>query len=86
MPSNARSLAVSQGKGLDLDFAIASGSMEAAELFHAEHISLPLRLGSQAELATTGLILDVGRLPVVSGNRFHADLVMLWIEGIDLLR
>jgi YcaO-like protein with predicted kinase domain len=43
---NARSLAVSQGKGLDLPAAKASGLMESIEVYHAETITLPLRLGS----------------------------------------
>ncbi len=45
---NARSLAVSQGKGLTLDAAKASGVMEAIELYHAERIELPLKLGALA--------------------------------------
>jgi ribosomal protein S12 methylthiotransferase accessory factor len=36
---NARSLAVAQGKGLDLALAKASGLMEAVEAYHAEHIT-----------------------------------------------
>ena len=43
---NARSLAVSQGKGLTLEAAKASAVMEAIELHHAERIELPLKLGS----------------------------------------
>jgi ribosomal protein S12 methylthiotransferase accessory factor YcaO len=39
---------VSQGKGIDLDAATASGLMEAVELYHAEHIERPLKLGSMA--------------------------------------
>jgi len=39
---NARSIAVSQGKGLDLAAAKASGLMEAVETYHAETIQLPL--------------------------------------------
>jgi ribosomal protein S12 methylthiotransferase accessory factor len=81
---NARSLAVSQGKGLDLDSAMASGLMEAAELYHAEHIALPLKLGCQAELLATHPLVEVGRLARVAGGRFNPHLVMLWIEGIDL--
>ena len=81
---NARSLAVSQGKGCDLDAATASGLMEAAELYHAEHIELPLKLGSMAELAHSHAFVDVSRLPRIS-NRFHRDLVMLWVEGQDLI-
>lgn len=81
---NARSLSVSQGKGLDLDAATASGLMEAAELYHAEHIEAPLRLGSLNELAHSHPMLDVDRLARVS-DRFHRDLPMLWIEGRDLM-
>jgi ribosomal protein S12 methylthiotransferase accessory factor YcaO len=40
---NSRSVAVSQGKGIDLPSARASGLMEATELYHAETITFPLR-------------------------------------------
>jgi len=82
---NARSLAVSQGKGVDLDAATVSGLMEAAELYHAEHVELPLKLGSQAELQSSHRFVDIDRLPHVAGGRFHRDLVTLWVEGRDLV-
>jgi ribosomal protein S12 methylthiotransferase accessory factor len=82
---NARSLAVSQGKGLTLDAAKASGVMEAIELYHAERIDLPLRLGSVRDLARTHRLVDLDALPHWSDSRFHADLPILWIEGLDLL-
>ena len=82
---NARSLAVSQGKGLDLSAATASGLMEAAELYHAEHIELPLKFGTHAELCQTHSFVDLERMPRVSGNRFHQRLAMLWVEGLELL-
>ena len=81
---NARSLAVSQGKGVDLDSAMASGLMEAAELYHAEHIELPLKLGCQAELQCSHSLVDVSRLARVVGSQFNPHHVMLWIEGVDL--
>lgn len=81
---NARSLAVSQGKGLDLAAATASGLMEAAELYHAEHVEAPLKLGSLNELAHSHAMIDMDRLARVS-DRFHRDLPMLWIEGRDLV-
>jgi YcaO-like protein with predicted kinase domain len=81
---NARSLAVSQGKGLDLDTATISGLMEAVELHHAEHIALPLKLGSFAELAGSHSMINVDRLAKVRGSAYHRDLQMLWVEGIDL--
>ncbi len=39
---NSRSLSVSQGKGLDLAAAKASGLMESIESYHAERITLAL--------------------------------------------
>ena len=81
---NARSLAVSQGKGCNLDAARASGLMEAAELYHAEHIELPLKLGSLAELEGTHRFADLGRMARISDD-FHRHLVTLWVEGTDLV-
>ena len=81
---NARSLAVSQGKGLTLDAAKASGLMEAIELYHAERIQLPLKLASARELAESHLLVDLDALPRRADSRFHPDLPILWIEGRDL--
>ena len=47
---NSRSLSLSQGKGLDLAAAKASGVMEAIETYHAETITLPLKFASFGEL------------------------------------
>ena len=82
---NARSLAVSQGKGIDMDAAIASGLMECVELYHAEHIECPLKLGSMAELSHSHRFAEIERLPRVIGERFTGNLVTLWIEGSDLI-
>jgi ribosomal protein S12 methylthiotransferase accessory factor len=82
---NARSLAVSQGKGLTLEAAKASGVMEAIELYHAERIELPLKLGSARDLERTHRLIDLDALPRLSDSRFHPDLGVLWIEGRDLL-
>jgi ribosomal protein S12 methylthiotransferase accessory factor len=82
---NARSIAVSQGKGLDLAAATASGLMESVETFHAERIDLPLKLGSLADLAGTHPVIDVAALPRAAGDRFHDHLAILWIEGSNLL-
>ena len=50
---------MSQGKGLTLEAAKASGVMEAIELYHAERIELPLKLGSARELASKHRLLDL---------------------------
>jgi ribosomal protein S12 methylthiotransferase accessory factor len=82
---NARSISVSQGKGLTLEDAIVSGLMEAVEAYHAEHITLPLKLASWEELRYTHAVANLADLPRSAENRFERDLPLLWIEGRDLL-
>lgn len=82
---NARSLAVSQGKGLDLAAARASGLMEAIESHHAENARLPLRWSCFAELKQQAPVLDVSRLPRMTTSRFHPFRPILWCEGRDLI-
>jgi ribosomal protein S12 methylthiotransferase accessory factor len=80
----SRSVSVSQGKGLTLDAAKASGVMEALETWHAERISHPLRYGSMAELAGAVPLAAVDRLPRPKGSGFSETTKLLWIEGTDL--
>ena len=82
---NSRSIAVSQGKGLTLATAKASGLMESVEGYHAEHITLPLKLASFEELRYTHNIVDISHLPQPSAGLFHPNLPLLWIEGHDIL-
>ncbi|CAN5470466.1 YcaO-like family protein [soil metagenome] len=82
---NSRSVAVSQGKGIDLASARVSGLMEAAELYHAEAITLPLRLGTYEELRYENNVVDIEELPRSSGSHFHPNLRLLWCEGRDLV-
>jgi YcaO-like protein with predicted kinase domain len=81
---NARSVAVSQGKGLTLVAAKASGVMEAIELWHAEHITEPLKFLSYEEMRREHRVADPERLP--RGRRpFEPGASLLWIEGRDLM-
>ncbi len=80
---NSRSVAVSLGKGLSLSAAQASGVMEAIESWHAERIELPLRLCSHIDLARDRVV-DVDRLPRVTGGQFDPHGAMLWVQGRDL--
>jgi ribosomal protein S12 methylthiotransferase accessory factor len=82
---NSRALAVSQGKGVDLDHAKASGVMEAIETYHGERIELPLRLASRSELARKHAAVDPLALPRLPNSRYREDLPLLWIEGYDLM-
>jgi len=82
---NSRSVAVTQGKGLDLPAAKASGLMESIEGYHAESITLPLRYCSLEEIGYSERVVDVAQLPTVSTSAFHPNLRLLWSEGRDLL-
>lgn len=81
---NSRSVAVSQGKGLTLAAAKASGVMEAAELWHAEHITKPLMLATFDELRREHRVADPDRLPRAGGT-FEPHTPLLWIEGWDVV-
>ncbi|MGH9643733.1 MAG: YcaO-like family protein [Terriglobales bacterium] len=83
---NSRSIAVSQGKGLTVAAAKASGLMESVEGYHAEHISLSLKLASYEELRYTHNVVDVSRLARPINGFFRPTLPLLWIEGRDLLQ
>ena len=82
---NSRSLSVSQGKGIDLLSAKASGLMEAVETFHAEHIDSSLRLGCLEDLRYQYDIGDVLCLPKPANTRFTPFTRILWIEADDLV-
>jgi ribosomal protein S12 methylthiotransferase accessory factor len=81
---NSRSVAVSQGKGIDLASARASGLMEAVELYHAETITLPLRLATYEELRYQHNVVEINELARGSASHFHPNLRLLWCEGRDL--
>jgi ribosomal protein S12 methylthiotransferase accessory factor len=82
---NSRSLAVSQGKGIDLVAAKVSSIMESVEQYHAERISLPLRLGSFNELRHVCHTVPTELLPSSTVSRYHPALRLLWIEGYDII-
>lgn len=81
---NSRSVAVSQGKGLDLISAKVSGLMESIETWHGENISLPLKFGSFNNLVHSNALLDLDLMPRIKRSRYHPDLPMLWIEGTNI--
>ena len=59
--------------------------MEAVELYHAETITLPLRLATYEELRYQHNVVEVDDLPRGFESRFHPFLRLLWCEGRDLL-
>lgn len=82
---NSCGLAVSQGKGLTLAHAKASGLMESIECFHAEHVLAPLTLASYDQLQGERAVVDVAGLPHVTPAPFDAGRRVLWIEGHELM-
>ena len=82
---NSRSVSVSQGKGSELIAARVSGLMESIEGFHAENISLPVRLLSFQDLSRQAEAIDPELLPRVDNSPYHPHLPMTWIESYDLI-
>ncbi len=84
---NSRSIAQHQGKGLTLAAAKASAVMEAAETYHAETISLPLRMAAYEELGEQAV--QPRRLPLAPfgallGSGINTERVP-WIAAQDLM-
>ena len=85
MRPNSRSVAVSQGKGVTLAAAKASGIMESIEGWHAEHIELPMLYGRFGDLASSRPLVDPAVLPQVAGSAYHRQLRLMWVEGRNLM-
>jgi ribosomal protein S12 methylthiotransferase accessory factor len=81
----ARSLTVSQGKGLNHSLAQISGIMESIEIHHAEHF---VPAGSEASLWASvrdDAYVSPLRLPIRSDAVFDEETVCHWIEATDIL-
>src|SRR5688500_8689946 len=81
---NARSLAVSQGKGLTLAAAKASALMEEIESHHAENITLPLKLGSYEDLRETQQLEDEDGMHRVTQRAYLPIRHLLCIVVTDI--
>jgi len=86
MRPNSRSIAVAQGKGLDLTAAKVSGLMESIENYHAERIRAPLLLASWQEMRERGSCLTLEALPRVAGSALSRATRMLWIQGHEIFQ
>ena len=83
---NSRALSTSQGKGIDLPAAEASGLMEAVETYHGEHIVLPLKYATYEDIKYVHDLVSIDDLPKRSDSKFHWNLPILWIEGSDIVQ
>jgi len=81
----ARSLTVSQGKGLTDALAQASGVMESIELHHAEHFTPRGHRRSLRAAAREARYANPLLLPVRANAHVADDAATDWIEGVDLL-
>ena len=72
----ARSLTVSQGKGLTDDLAKISGLMESIEIFHAEHLTLSARSESLSKALKDDAFISPDRLPICSDADFDLSDVI----------
>ncbi|MEO3429001.1 YcaO-like family protein [Pelagibius sp. CAU 1746] len=80
----SRSIAVSQGKGLTPLEAKVSAFMEAAETWHGETITAPLKMVSYDELSRGHRVIEVEGLPRSRLGDFDPAQQILWIEGAPL--
>lgn len=81
---DARSVAVSLGKGITPAAARASALMESIELWHAEHPLLDRHWGSADELGAQWRVADWCRL-AMNGNGFDAATRTAWVEATSML-
>ena len=81
---NARALAVSQGKGLDLISAKVSAAMESIEAYHAETIEAPLFYGAFEDLRYRQKMADVDRMAQDTAG-FDPRQRTMWFEVENLL-
>ncbi|MFK7881768.1 YcaO-like family protein [Roseobacter sp.] len=82
---NARSIAISQGKGATYDHAKASALMEAIEIWHAEHFEGEVYYASAADLLAKHQMIDLSRLPRTPGPDPKATVRMHWVKATDLM-
>ncbi|WP_171101994.1 YcaO-like family protein [Ruegeria sp. HKCCD7255] len=77
---NSRSMAVSQGKGVTPEAAVASAVMESIEIFHAERITQPVLHACYEDIRYSHNIVRIDDLPFNSGRSFDPYVQMLWIQ------
>ncbi|MFF0598906.1 YcaO-like family protein [Streptomyces antibioticus] len=78
----ARTVSVSQGKGLTSAAAKVSAAMEAVELWHAENLPPGPAPVTARRL---GLPYDLTELDLAEGSLLNADLPLPWLDGEGLL-
>ncbi|MGH8929960.1 MAG: YcaO-like family protein [Egibacteraceae bacterium] len=84
---NSNTLSTSSGKGFTTEAALASGAMEAIELFHAEECALPTVRMPYADLESQGWQpIPREQLPLTKHAIFSERWPYTWTHGWDLLQ
>jgi ribosomal protein S12 methylthiotransferase accessory factor len=81
----AKSLTVSQGKGLTHSLAQASGIMESIELHHAEHFVPRGHATSLRDAARNASYANPLLMPIQPTAKLTEDSRAQWIQGTDVL-
>jgi len=82
---NARSIAVSQGKGVTLEQAKASAIMEAVEIWHAEHFDKLVYFASIADLSERHIFVNFDRIPELPGRTINQTERFHWVGAFELI-
>lgn len=82
---NSKTLSTSSGKGFSLDAALASGAMEAIELFHAETAELPHFLLPYDEVRASYNHIRRADLALTKHAIFNERWPYTWTLGWDII-
>jgi YcaO-like protein with predicted kinase domain len=81
----ARTLSVSQGKGISRELAEISGIMESIELYHAEPVRPPEVVAAYERMRRRYSTLDPTELkPGIRWRAYRPSREIAWIQGTDL--
>jgi YcaO-like protein with predicted kinase domain len=81
---NARSLSVSQGKGVTSELAQASAIMESIEVYHAETLPPPDLVASYRTVRRRAAVSPRTLEPGIRWRAYDDDRPIEWIHGADL--
>src|SRR5207249_1820972 len=81
----ARSLSVSQGKGITQELAVVSGIMESIEVFHAEQPPPLARPRGLFECDRDASFISPKRLVIRSDADISENRSISWVKGEDLV-
>ncbi len=82
----SRSLSVTYGAGIDDVSARLSAIVDSMRRWHAEYVTLSVRMESYLGMKTHALAANPSHLPLCDGSLYKPTRILPWIEGFDLLQ